>query len=106
MYQTATVESRYESGMIARDTENADEENDDDEDDEDGVIDRRFSADSARALARLLFSRYDDTVSGCLNSAETASLITDFYCSLNIDHQTTRKEGLDFMIANDIGNDG
>ena len=88
------------------DNERPEDEEEDEEEEEDAVVDRRFSADSARALARLLFSRYDDTESGCLNSEETANLITDFYCSLNIDHQTTRAEGLDFMIANDIGNDG
>lgn len=68
--------------------------------------DRRFTEDSARTLARILFSRYDENRSGFLNSDETSTLITDFYCSLNIEHPSHRGEGLDFMIANDINNDG
>lgn len=78
----------------------------DDEEEEDDVEDRRFTEDSARTLARILFGRYDENRSGLLNSEETSTLITDFYCSLNIDHPASRQEGLDFMVANDINNDG
>lgn len=79
---------------------------DDDDDDDEVVEDRRFTEDTARTLARILFGRYDENRSGFLNSYETSSLITDFYCSLNIDHPSSRKEGFDFMVANDINNDG
>jgi hypothetical protein len=79
---------------------------DDEDEDDDNVEDRRFTEDTARTLARILFGRYDENRSGFLNSFETSSLITDFYCSLNIDHPSSRKEGFDFMVANDINNDG
>lgn len=75
-------------------------------DEDEALEDRRFTEDSARTLARILFSRYDDNRSGYLNSTETSTLITDFYCSLNIDHPSTKKEGFDFMVANDVNNDG
>lgn len=77
-----------------------------DEDDDEALEDRRFTEDTARTLGRILFGRYDENRSGFLNSYETSALITDFYCSLNIDHPSNRREGFDFMVANDINNDG
>lgn len=78
----------------------------DDEDEDNDLEDRRFTEDTARTLARILFGRYDEGKTGTLTSVEASTLITDFYCSLDINHPSNRREGFDFLVANDMDNDG
>ena len=68
-------------------------------------IDRRLDSNSAKQLARRVFAKYDSNSSGFLNSMEASQLISDLYASINVEHPPSEKEGLQFMIANDVNND-
>jgi hypothetical protein len=66
---------------------------------------RRLDENSARILARKVFSKYDANGSGYMNSMETGQMISDLYSSLNVNHPANRDEGLEFMVANDSNSD-
>lgn len=71
----------------------------------DVIVDRRIDADSARSLARRVFSKYDSNRTGQLNSTESASMIRDLYASLNADVNVSNQDGVDLMSANDVNRD-